>query len=56
MQAALELVTPAMRMSIILVDLEGVPREEAASTLGCSLAALDVRLHRGRAKLKELLS
>ena len=55
-QGALTLVSPAMRMAIVLVDLEGVPREEAASTLGCSLSALDVRLHRGRAKLKELLS
>ena len=55
-QGALALISPAMRMSIVLVDLEGVPREEAASTLGCSLSALDVRLHRGRAKLKELLS
>ena len=55
-QGALALVSPAMRMAIVLVDLEGVPREEAASTLGCSLSALDVRLHRGRARLKELLS
>ena len=55
-QGALGLVSPATRMAIVLVDLEGMPREEAAATLGCSLTALDVRLHRGRARLKELLS
>lgn len=55
-QEALTRLTPNLRMAIILVDLEGSPREEAASALGCSLAALDVRLHRGRGRLKELLS
>ncbi len=55
-QNALRSVSPATRMAIALVDLEGVPREEAAVALGCSLSALDVRLHRGRARLKELLS
>ncbi|MBI3288980.1 MAG: sigma-70 family RNA polymerase sigma factor [Elusimicrobia bacterium] len=55
-QAALARVSPTLRIAIVLVDLEGMPREEAASTLGCSLSALDVRLHRGRGRLKELLS
>lgn len=44
--------SPALRMSVILVDLEGMGREEAAQSLGCSLSALDVRLHRGRAALR----
>ena len=55
-QAALVKVSPNLRMAIVLVDLEGTPREDAAAALGVSLSALDVRLHRGRAKLKELLS
>lgn len=55
-QAALVRLTPNLRMAVVLVDLEGSAREEAAAALGCSLAALDVRLHRGRQKLKELLS
>lgn len=55
-QRALQQLTPPLRMAIALVDLEGSSREEAATALGCSLAALDVRLHRGRQKLKELLS
>lgn len=55
-QAALARLTPAMRAAVALVDLEGSSREEAAAALGCSLTALDVRLHRGRQRLKELLS
>jgi RNA polymerase sigma-70 factor (ECF subfamily) len=55
-QAALSRLTPSLRAAVALVDLEGSPREEAAAALGCSLSALDVRLHRGRQRLKELLS
>jgi RNA polymerase sigma-70 factor (ECF subfamily) len=55
-QAALTRLTPPLRLAVAMVDLEGSTREEAAAALGCSLAALDVRLHRGRARLKELLS
>jgi RNA polymerase sigma-70 factor, ECF subfamily len=55
-QAALGRLTPPLRLAVAMVDLEGSTREEAASALGCSLSALDVRLHRGRHRLKELLS
>ncbi len=55
-QDALGLLTPPLRMAVAMVDLEGSTREEAAAALGCSLSALDVRLHRGRGRLKELLS
>lgn len=55
-QAALTRLPPAMRLAVAMVDLEGSTREEAAAASGCSLAALDVRLHRGRQRLKELLS
>jgi DNA-directed RNA polymerase specialized sigma24 family protein len=55
-QAALTRLSPSLRMAVALVDLEGAAREEAALALGCSLSALDVRLHRGRQRLKELLS
>lgn len=54
-QAALRRLSPPLRMSIVMVDLEGAGREEAAIALGCSLSALDVRLHRARAQLRELL-
>ena len=55
-QDALGHLTPPLRMAVAMVDLEGSTREEAAAALGCSLSALDVRLHRGRNRLKELLS
>ena len=55
-QVALGRLTPPLRLAVAMVDLEGSTREEAAAALGCSLSALDVRLHRGRHRLKELLS
>lgn len=54
-QEALGTLSPVLRMTVILVDLEGMEREEAARSLGCSLSALDVRLHRARAQLKAKL-
>ncbi len=54
-QKALNDLSPAARMAVILVDIEGMGREESARALGCSLSALDVRLHRGRAQLQERL-
>jgi RNA polymerase sigma-70 factor, ECF subfamily len=51
--AALAALGANLRMAVILVDLEGVEREHAAQALGCSLSALDVRLHRGRARLRQ---
>lgn len=54
-QEALGTLSPVLRMTVILVDLEGMEREEAARALGCSLSALDVRLHRARAQLRETL-
>lgn len=54
-QSALGQMSPALRMAVILVDLEGMGREECARSLGCSLSALDVRLHRGRAEIQKRL-
>lgn len=51
--AALAALSPALRMSVVLVDLEGVSREDAAVALSCSLSALDVRLHRARTALRK---
>lgn len=55
-QRALTLLSPTLRMAVVLADLEGTPREECARVLGCSLAAFDVRLHRARARLRAILS
>jgi RNA polymerase sigma factor (sigma-70 family) len=51
-QSALNTLSPTLRMAVILVDLEGMAREDCAIALGCSLSALDVRLHRARARLR----
>ncbi len=48
--------SPTLRMAVVLADLEGMAREDCARTLGCSLAAFDVRLHRARAQLRGILS
>ncbi len=55
-QAALGELSATLRMPVVLVDLEGMPREDAAAALGCSLSALDVRLHRARAALRVRLA
>ncbi len=52
-RAALETLSPPLKMAVVLVDLEGVEREDAARALGCSISALDVRLHRARAALRK---
>jgi RNA polymerase sigma factor (sigma-70 family) len=54
--AGLSTLTPTLRMAVILVDLEGMERGQAAQALGVSLTALDVRLHRARAKLREVIA
>ena len=53
--SGLNALSPNLRMSVILVDLEGMERGDAAVALGISLSALDVRLHRARAKLREAI-
>lgn len=54
-QEALATLSPTLRMAVILVDLEGMSREDSARALGCSLSALDVRLHRARHQLRDRL-
>ncbi len=54
-QRALDSLSPTLRMTVVMVDLEGMGREECARVLGCSLSALDVRLHRARGLLQEKL-
>ena len=54
-QETLATLSAPLRMAVILVDLEGMEREAAAQALGCSLSALDVRLHRARGQLRERL-
>lgn len=43
------------RAALVLHDLEGLTAEQAAEVIGCSVAAAKIRIHRGRARLKEAL-
>jgi len=49
----LQELSPDYRALIVLRDLEGLPYEEVARIMGCSLASVKVRLHRARQAFKE---
>jgi len=51
--AALEEVPPHYRVLLVLRYVEELPYEEIARVVGCSVNALNVRLHRARQVLKE---
>jgi RNA polymerase sigma-70 factor (ECF subfamily) len=53
--AALDRLPPKLRSVVVLKDVYGLPHDECAQELGISVTAAKVRLHRGRAKLRELL-
>ena len=43
------------RVPVILSELQGLPNQQIAEVLGLSLDAVKVRLHRGKARLKQEL-
>src|SRR6185369_4549632 len=47
-QAALDALPPDFRAAVVLCDLEGLPYEEIAATLGIKLGTVRSRIHRGR--------
>lgn len=47
--------SPTLRATLILRDLEGLGEQAVAEALGCSLAAVKVRAHRARRALRALL-
>jgi RNA polymerase sigma-70 factor (ECF subfamily) len=53
--AALEQLPPDQKAAIVLVDLEGLPVEEAARALDCPSGTVKSRCARGRARLVVLL-
>jgi RNA polymerase sigma-70 factor (ECF subfamily) len=55
MYDALNQLEPAIRVALVLRDLEELSAEEAADILGISPAAVRQRAHRARLKLRELL-
>ncbi len=54
-RAALAALPWAFREAVVLVDLQGRAYAEAAAIAGCELNTLRTRVHRGRARLAELL-
>jgi RNA polymerase sigma-70 factor, ECF subfamily len=52
---ALELLTPGSRTVVVLKDVYGLSCQEIADEMGLSEAAVKVRLHRARKRLKELI-
>ena len=55
LQAALDRLSPALREAVILHDVEGYKLTEIGTIVGVPTGTLKSRLHRGRARLRELL-
>lgn len=55
-QGALDAMDPDERLAVVLRDVEQVPMRDVAEVLGIGLSAAKMRVHRGRASLRELLS
>jgi RNA polymerase sigma-70 factor (ECF subfamily) len=54
-ERALRALPELERMALLMVDVEGVDREESRNALGVSATHLRVLLHRGRNRLREML-
>ncbi|MCL2423271.1 MAG: sigma-70 family RNA polymerase sigma factor, partial [Micrococcales bacterium] len=54
-KAALAMVPEAFRMTVYLADVEGFAYKEIAEIMGTPIGTVMSRLHRGRARLRELL-
>lgn len=55
LESAMQDLPPRQRQVVILRDVEGLSNDEASSVLGISLGNQRVLLHRGRARLREML-
>jgi RNA polymerase sigma-70 factor (ECF subfamily) len=53
--AALALLTERDREALLLVAWDGLTNKQAATVVGCSVAAFAVRLHRARGRLRRAL-
>jgi RNA polymerase sigma factor (sigma-70 family) len=53
---ALAQLKPAGREALLLLYWEGLSYAEAAEILGCSVNAVGIRVHKAKARLRELLS
>lgn len=55
LKRALDGLSPALRVVTVLKDVYGLPVRDIAAEIGISEAAVKVRLHRARKKLKDVL-
>lgn len=55
-QAALDALPPDFRAAVVLCDLEGLPYDEIAATLGVKVGTVRSRIHRGRSQLRAALA
>jgi RNA polymerase sigma-70 factor (ECF subfamily) len=44
------------RAALLMAAVEGLPHEQIAAALGCSVAAIKVRIHRARLRLRRLMT
>ena len=54
-QAGLDSLPEEQRLAVLLVDVQGMDYEEAASAMDCSLGIVKSRLSRGRGRLRDFL-
>ncbi len=54
-RACLEQIPPAQRQAVLLRDVEGLDTDEVCATLGVTPGNLRVLLHRGRARVRDVL-
>jgi RNA polymerase sigma-70 factor (ECF subfamily) len=55
-RAALQQLAEPERAALLMAAFEGLPHEQIAAALGCSVAAVKVRVHRARMKLRLVTS
>jgi len=55
LEAALAMLTDDQRVAVVLYDVQGYSYEEIANLTGATLGTVKSRIHRGRARLRELL-
>ena len=53
---ALQQISEGDRSALLMGAVEGLPQEQIAAALGCSVAAVKVRIHRARLRLRAVIA